>query len=582
MHTALLALLLAQLALPGQASPGGLVYPLGADLAAPGSVYQLGPVGTPSLSWTPAVGVYTSPITPTVGPQLTFTRASAATYEPGTGTVNVIQAPTQMGASPWQGVNSGASAITATSNAAVAPDGTSTAAQLVLPAVSSGQYSVWGIVGLTLPAGSYTWSVQLKASSGTASTYLYAYNTSDGAYLGNTLCSLTTTWSTCSVSFTLAATKTINVRVGTDASPGSGMSATSAATVYGWNATLMAPGTMAYAESGRLRCGATGCLVEPPRTNYLPRSEDISHGAWTTYGSLTVAGTACLSADGTVSGTRLTTASGYSSRFQGVTLPATKTTAAQLDVSSSTGSAQSAVLEVLWGASDTATCTCSMSDGSACTVYTLATECYAQASTSSTTPVHLRLLVATAATHTAFTFAVGPGTITPGTNGTVCLGGADLQVGTWMTSHIPNGSSATTRVTDVLSVPSSVLGSGSASLHLVLTPEWASSVDSTLVSSTTANELVLATVSGALDWLVGGNDVTTSALGWSAGTAQTLDAWYTPGGQYRVTDGTHSASGSSASTPSPGTPLYLGGTSSAGSGVAISQVKVCKRAGTCR
>ena len=160
--------------------------------------------------------------------------------------------------------------------------------------------------------------------------------------------------------------------------------------------------------------------------------------------------------------------------------------------------------------------------------------------------------------------------------------GAQLEQGAYPTSYIPTTTTATARAADVLSVPSSVLGSGAASLHLVLTPEWASTVDATLVQSTTANELVLATISGALDWLVGGNDIATGTLGWSAGTAQTLDAWYTPGGQYRATDGTHSASGSSASTPSPGTPLYLGGTSSAGAGVAISQVKVCKRAGVCR
>ena len=570
-----LALLLAQLAQP---APGGLAYPLGADLAAPGAVYQLGPTGQPSLSWTPAVGVYTSPITPTKGPQLTFTRASSGSYVVTSGTVNAVQAPTQLASSPWTGTNSGASAIAASNNAATAPDGTTTAAQLVLPAVSSGQYSVRGVTGTLLPAGSYTWSIQLRAASGSASTYVYAYNNTDGAYLGNSLCSLTTTWSTCSVGFTIAATKTVNLWVGTDASPGSGMSATSSATVYAWGASVPVPGSVAWAETGRLRVGSQGALLEPARTNLVLRNTEYDHAAWGKYGvgasAPSVSANAGAAPDGTATADQIAWPSGVTVAQASILEPAVGLTV-------TTG--QPYTWSVwLRAASGTASVYLSFDNG--------------------TGPVQPTLITATTAwTQYSITRTIGAGDL--GTGGklypeiaidrrggvesdqggpVLLVWGAVLEQGEYATSVSLTAGTSVTRAADVLSVADSVLGSGSASVHFVLTPEWASSVDATLLASTTPNELGLATVAGALDFTVGGNDISTGALGWSAGTAQTLDAWYTPGGAWRVTDGTHTASGVSAATPSTGGTLYLGGSSSAGAGVALSQVKVCKRAGVCR
>ena len=359
-------------------------------------------------------GRWSSPPPSTLGPALALTRASTGTYEPQAGhVVTALSGETRCGyqgclvepsrtnvllqsaaLDSWTKFNSGASAIAVSANAVAAPDGTTTADQLTLPAVTSSQYAIIGQTGFTLGSTGATWSIYLKASSGTPSTYLYVYDTTAGAYLGSQLCSMTTNWSQCWVRVTGTAGHSINAWLGTDASPGSGMSGTGAAVVYAW--------------------------------------------------------------------------------------------------------------------------------------------------------------------------------------------GGMVETGAFPTSYIATTSTAVTRAADVLSVASSVLGAGAASLHLVLRPEWPSTVDATLLASTTPNELGLATLGGLLDFTVGGNDIATASLGWTAGTSQTLDAWYSPGGSWRVTDGTHSATGVSAATPSPGTPLYLGGSSSAGAGVVLSQVKVCKRAGVCR
>ena len=361
-------------------------------------------------------GRWSSPPTPARGPTMTFARASTSTYETAAGhIVNALSGELRCGylgclvepsrtnsmtqsaaLDTWTKFNSGASAITVSANAAVAPDGTFAADQLSLPAVTAVQYAIIGQTGFTLGATGATVSIWLRASSGTASTYLYVYDTTGSAYLGNTLCSLTTSWARCTLTVTGTAGHSVNAWLGTDASPGSDMSGTSAATIYAW--------------------------------------------------------------------------------------------------------------------------------------------------------------------------------------------GGQLEGGPYATSYIPTVGTAVTRASDVLSVPSSVLGSAAASFKLALYPEWASSVSGTktLLDSDVASELSQAVASDALSWSVNGNTVTTTGtLGWTALAAKTVNASYASAGVYRITDGTASASGTSPGTPTP-TTLYLGGTATVGGGVHISQVKVCKRSGTCR
>lgn len=117
---------------------------------------------------------------------------------------NYLTGPFAIDAAPWAGFNAGGiGSPTPTANATAAPDGASTADQLVFPTTSGSQTSWWGQVSTSPdPRGlPFTFRVWLKASSGTPTIRL-AVNDSAGTLVGSSLVTLSTTWTVYSVTIT--------------------------------------------------------------------------------------------------------------------------------------------------------------------------------------------------------------------------------------------------------------------------------------------------------------------------------------------------------------------------------------------
>lgn len=102
---------------------------------------------------------------------------------------NALLQSSALSVSPWA-VNSSSTSPVLTANAIAAPDGSTTATQIVFPAVSgAGNYSQF-YQPVSTPTGPVTWSMYLKGSVGGEQVYLY------GSQGTNTsvLCTLTTAW----------------------------------------------------------------------------------------------------------------------------------------------------------------------------------------------------------------------------------------------------------------------------------------------------------------------------------------------------------------------------------------------------
>jgi hypothetical protein len=136
---------------------------------------------------------------------LTFSRASSATRVASNGLIEKVRTnllPSSnnisIASTYWRANQSG----TTTQNAAVAPDGTTTAALITPNGV--GAYS--GVASTTLPtlgAAPYTYSVYLKTNSGTASVKVLVIDSTSTFHAIDV--TATTTWTRFSISFTAAA-----------------------------------------------------------------------------------------------------------------------------------------------------------------------------------------------------------------------------------------------------------------------------------------------------------------------------------------------------------------------------------------
>lgn len=128
---------------------------------------------------------------------------------------------------PWTTNAVIVAAPTVTNNAAVAPDGTTTAATVAIPAVGASQASNI-YQGFTATAAAYTASAYVRTSGAASTAYIFFGNSPYTA----AACNITSTWTRCSVTATLTAA-TWFAQFGVDTRAG-GMTAQAAQTVQLW------------------------------------------------------------------------------------------------------------------------------------------------------------------------------------------------------------------------------------------------------------------------------------------------------------------------------------------------------------
>lgn len=275
-------------------------------------------------------------------PRITFTRASTATYYDGKTAAKAEEnlfLQSQF-AGTWVEGNS-----TRTANAAVAPDGTTTAESLVPNTTSGVSHNLMqsaGAIGLV-----YTLSVYAKAngytniqffgdSSGnfTATFDLTAVSAAfSGAATAASITSVGNGWYRCVATFTIASSTRLNIQgfpTGATASNfGNTFAGDGTSGVYLWGAQLeqrsfvtaytatttqpitnyipalqTAPAGVARFDHDPVTGESLGLLIEEQRTNLLPYSADLTNAAWVKTGA-SATGDAVVAPDGTLSADKL-------------------------------------------------------------------------------------------------------------------------------------------------------------------------------------------------------------------------------------------------------------------------------------
>ncbi|MBS2028712.1 MAG: hypothetical protein JST54_12495 [Deltaproteobacteria bacterium] len=173
----------------------------------------------------------------------------------------------------WQKNGHGVSAPTVTANAAVAPDGSTTADQIAFPAVSgAGNYSLVA-QGFTASAAPWSEGVWLKASSGTPTLYLNT--TPDGATYSQTTATLSTSWQHFCLSRTMTAA-TWYLQIGVDLRDAS-EAAQGAATIYAWQGQAE---NLAFCSADIATAGTSVTRSADAVTATKPSSITFKNGTW--------------------------------------------------------------------------------------------------------------------------------------------------------------------------------------------------------------------------------------------------------------------------------------------------------------
>jgi hypothetical protein len=236
---------------------------------------------------------------------LTFARNSNATRVNSAGLIekvrtNLFAYSQEFNDAYWsKSGGGGAAAPVITANNTTAPDGTSTAEKVDLPALSGTQFSI--ISREPSVSGIHNASVFLKGAAGGEVVYLFW--TPDGVNYVRTSCTLTTAWQR----FNLSATTATNwgFGIGVDLRDSS-QDDQAAQTFFVWGAQLETgdiatdyiPTTTAAVSVGitadipRLDYTGGGCpslLLEPQRANLTQFSEQLNNAYWNKTGSTATA-----------------------------------------------------------------------------------------------------------------------------------------------------------------------------------------------------------------------------------------------------------------------------------------------------
>lgn len=182
----------------------------------------------------------------------------------------------------WQTVGFNVASPTVTPNAAVAPDGTTTAEQIEFPAVSGATKASAVYQDVTLTAAAYTESFYVMGASGTGAVYLY-FNPDAVTYRSAACAWNSTTWTRCSVTGNGTAA-TWGVRIGNDTRDAAQSGGIAAQTIYVWQGQMELGG---FASSAIVTAGTSATRATETITATVPDDIDTEGclAATVTYGA---------------------------------------------------------------------------------------------------------------------------------------------------------------------------------------------------------------------------------------------------------------------------------------------------------
>lgn len=413
-----------------------------------------------------SVGPYALDYTPTTsaavyGPRFDYDGSGVTIVEPVS--TNLVTYSEQFDNAAWTMSNA-----SVTSNAAVSPDGQTTADKLVEDTSLNGHLVYQSF---TSTAQAYTWSCYIKAAERTQcfiraqdASLLYAYFDLSAGTVVSAEAGLTASiqnvgngWYRCIVTRTVAAGTSFFV-VGTAVGGSVSYTGNGTSGIYLWGAQLEVGSTAtAYMVSGAtngfravpvVSGSATpkGLLIEESRTNLLTYSEDFSNAAWTK-SNTTVTANATASPDGTVSADLLTATSGVEDVYVILSKAASAITYTLSVFVKNNVNANTVVLYLSDNSTGQATGTFNLSAVTATT--TSGTWSGVSASISSVGSGWFRCTLTATSPATS---GLLPGFNWGSSGSAAYFWGAQLEAGSFATSYIPTLASSVTRSADVASV----------------------------------------------------------------------------------------------------------------------------------